>query len=385
MTLEFSLTQEQEAIRDLAHQFAEKEIRPVAAHYDETEEFPYEVVKKAHRLGLSPAAFIPEEYGGQGLDFLTELILNEELSWGCAGIAVCIQSMGLAIAGIRSSGTQEQKKRWLPEFTHPDRLVLGGLGLTEPDSGSDALAMKTRATRVKDAYILNGTKQFCTNGGIADYHVIYANTDPSKGPAGIASFLVPKDTQGLRMGRKERKLGVRASHTAQVILEDCEVPLDHRLGGEPDADNAGPGGLAAGALGIARAAYEFALEYAQERKQFGKPLWQHEAVGFKLADMAMKIDAARLLIWRAGWMATQDLPFERAEGSMAKCFAADVAMEVTTDAIQVLGGYGYIKEYPVEKWFRDAKIYQIWEGTAEIQRLVISRAISGSRASIKIR
>jgi len=239
VTLDFTLTPEQDAIRDLAHRFAEKEIRPVAAHFDETEEFPYEVVKKAHKLGLSPAAFIPEQYGGQGLDYLTELILNEELSWGCAGIAVCIQSMALAIAGIRASGTDEQKKRWLPEFTNPDKLVLGGLGLTEPDSGSDALAMKTRATRVSDGYVLNGTKQFCTNGGIADYHVIYANTDPSKGPAGIASFLVEKDTPGLRVGRKEKKLGVRASHTAQVILEDCHVPLDHRLGGEPDAENAG--------------------------------------------------------------------------------------------------------------------------------------------------
>ena len=398
MTLDFSLTAEQKEIRKLAHEFAEKEIRPVAAHYDETEEFPYEVVKKAHRLGLSPAAYLPEEYGGQGLDFLTELIVIEELSWGCAGITTCIQSMGLAIAGIRASGTAEQKKRWLPEFINPDRLVLGGLGLTEPDSGSDALAMKTRATRVSDGYVLNGTKQFCTNGGIADYHVIYANTDPSRGPAGIGSFLVPKDTPGLRIGRKEQKLGVRASHPAQLVLEDCHVPLDHRLGGEPSGDKAGTGalgalmtleatrpGIAAGALGIARAAYEFALDYAQERKQFGKPLWQHEAIGFKLADMAMKIDAARLLIWRAGWMATQDVPFERAEGSMAKCFAADVAMEVTTDAIQVLGGYGYIKEYPVEKWFRDAKIYQIWEGTAEIQRLVISRAIAGQRATIRLR
>ena len=233
-------------------------------------------------------------------------MINEELHWGCAGIAVCIQSMALAMAGIRASGTEEQKKRWLPEFTNPDRLVLGGLGLTEPDSGSDALAMKTRATRVDDGYVLNGTKQFCTNGGIADYHVIYANTDPSKGPAGIASFLVPKGTPGMRMGRKEKKLGVRASHTAQVIFEDCHIPLDHRLGGEPDAENAGPGalgalmtleatrpGVAAGALGIARAAYEFALDYAQDRKQFGKPLWQHEAIGFKLADMAMKIDAAQ--------------------------------------------------------------------------------------------
>ncbi len=398
MPLDFTLTDEQKAIKELAHEFALNEMRPKAAHYDETEEFPYEIVKKAHRLGLSPAAFIAEEYGGQGLDYLTELMLTEELSWGCAGIAVCIHSMGLAIAGIRSSGTEEQKKRWLPEFTNPEKLVLGGLGLTEPDSGSDALSMKTRAKRVGDGYVLNGTKQFCTNGGIADYHVIYAQTDPAKGPAGIASFIVPKDTPGLKMGRKEQKLGVRASHTAQVILEDCHVPLDHRLGGEPDDENAGPGALgalmtleasrpsvAAGALGIARAAYEFALEYAQERKQFGRPIWQHEAVGFKLADMAMKIDAARLLIWRAGWMATQGVPFERAEGSMAKCFAGDVAMEVTTEAIQVLGGYGYIKEYPVEKWFRDAKIYQIWEGTAEIQRLVISRAISGSRATIRLK
>src|ERR1700674_3670398 len=245
MPLDFSLTQEQVAIKELAHEFAEKEIRPVAVHHDETEEFPYEVVKKAHRLGLTPAAFLPEEYGGQNLDFLTELIINEELHWGCAGIAVCIQSMALAMAGIRASGTEEQKKRWLPEFTNPDKLVIGGLGLTEPDSGSDALSMKTRATRVGDTYVLNGTKQFCTNGGIADYHVIYANTDPSKGPAGIACFLIPQGTPGLRMGRKEQKLGVRASHTAQVVLDACHIPLDHRLGGEPGADNAGPGALGA--------------------------------------------------------------------------------------------------------------------------------------------
>src|SRR5437588_12005174 len=252
MPLDFALTNEQKAIQELAHEFAVNEIRPVAAHFDETEEFPYEVVKKAHKLGLSPAGFLPEEYGGQGLDFLTELMLNEELSGGCAGIAVCIHSMGLAIAGIKSSGTEEQKQRWLPEFTNPDKLVIGGLGLTEPDSGSDALAMKTRATRHGDGYVLNGTKQFCTNGGIADYHVIYANTDPSKGPAGIASFLVPKGTPGLKMGRKEKKLGVRASHTAQVILEDCHIPLDHRLGGEPAAEQAGPG--ARGALTTLEAA-----------------------------------------------------------------------------------------------------------------------------------
>ncbi|MBJ7603700.1 MAG: acyl-CoA dehydrogenase family protein [Candidatus Dormibacteraeota bacterium] len=401
MPLDFSLSPEQEEIRQLAHTFAEKEIRPVAAHYDESEEFPYEVVRKAHRLGLSPAAFLPEEYGGQGLDFLTELILNEELHWGCAGVGVCIQSMGLAIAGIRSMGNEEQKRRWLPQFTDPERLVLGGLGLTEPDSGSDALALKATARRTAErgepGYVLSGTKQFCTNGGIADYHVIFANTNPAAGPGGIAAFLVEKDTSGLVMGRKEQKLGVRASHTAQLILADCFVPEDHRLGGEPESDAAGPGalgalttleatrpGVAAGALGIARAAYEFALDYACQRHQFGRPLVQHEAIGFKLADMATSIDAARLLIWRAGWMAVNRRPFERAEGSMAKLFAADVAMDVTIDAIQVLGGYGYIKEYPVEKWMRDAKIYQIWEGTAEIQRLVIARAISGQRATIRL-
>jgi acyl-CoA dehydrogenase len=401
MPLDFSLTEEQEQIRQLAHEFAEREIRPVAAHYDETEEFPHEVVAKAQRLGLTPAAFIPEEYGGQGLDFITDLLLTEELHWGCAGIAVSIQSPGLAIAGILAMGSEEQKRTWLPQFCDADRVVLGGLGLTEPDSGSDALAMKATARRATvegvPGYVLNGTKQFCTNGGIADYHVIFANTDPSAGPAGIAGFLVEKERTGLSMGRKEQKLGVRASHTAQVLLEDCFVPLDHRLGGEPGEEGSGPGalgalmtlestrpGVAAGALGIARAAYEFALEYAQDRQQFGRPLVKHQAIAFKLADMATRIDAARLLIWRAGWMAHTGRMFERAEGSMAKLFAGDTAMDVTVDAVQVLGGYGYIREYPVEKWMRDAKIYQIWEGTAEIQRLVISRAIAGERRAMGV-
>ena len=402
MPLDFTLSDEQEEIRQLAHEFAVNEIRPVAPQFDESEEFPWEVVRKAHRLGLTPAAFIPEEYGGQGLDFITDLVVSEELSWGCAGIAVCINSPGLAIAGILAAGSEEQKKHWLPEFCNPDKLVIGGLGLTEPDSGSDALSLKSRAVKEQKAgewgYVLNGTKQFCTNGGIADYHVIYANTDPSKGPAGIAPFLVEKDVPGFRMGRKEHKLGVRASHTAQVIMEDCWVPLDHRLGGEPGESGSGPGGLAAlmaleatrpgvgaGALGIARAAYEFALDYAMERQQFGKPLIKHEAIAFKLADMAMKIEAARLLIWRAGWMAASGKPFTRGEGSMAKLFASDAAMEITVDAVQILGGNGYIREYPVEKWMRDAKIYQIWEGTSEIQRLVISRSISGSRQTIRLR
>lgn len=391
MAVGFSLTEEQLAIQQLAREFAEKEIRPHAAYFDRTEEFPFEIVAKAQKLGLGPSMGIPPQYGGQGVDHLTQLLVTEELSWGCAGIAICIESPGLAIAGIAAMGSEAQKRRWLPEFCDPNRVVLGGLGLTEPESGSDAMSLRTTATKVEGGWVLNGTKQFCTNGGIADYHVIFATRDRALGPAGIVAFVVEKDRPGLTMGKKEEKLGVRASHTAQVILEDCFVPDDHLLG----EDGEGPGALgalmtleatrpavAAGALGIARAAYEKALDYAQERKQFGRPLIQHEAIAFKLADMAMKIDAARLLIWRAGWMADSNLPFERGEGSMAKAFTADIAMETTVDAVQVLGGYGYVKEYEVEKFMRDAKIYQIWEGTAEIQRLVISRAISGQRRTV---
>ncbi|MGH7868307.1 MAG: acyl-CoA dehydrogenase family protein, partial [Candidatus Dormibacteraceae bacterium] len=277
--IDFALTPEQEDIRRLAHHFAEQEIRPVAAQHDESEEFPYSVVEKAHRLGLTPASFLSEEYGGQGLDSLTSLIVAEELHWGCAGIAVSIQSPGLVISGILAMGSEEQKQRWLPEFARPGRPILGALGLTEPDSGSDALALRTTARRDVQAgvpgYRLNGTKQFCTNGGIADYYIIFANAEPALGAAGIAGFLVEKGASGLSMGRKERKLGVRASHTAQVILEECFVPLDHRLGGEPGDADSGPGALgalltleatrpwiAAGALGVARAAFEFALDYA---------------------------------------------------------------------------------------------------------------------------
>ncbi len=392
MPLDFTLTREQEAIRDLAHAFAEKEIRPVASHYDETEEFPWPVLKKAHEVGLTPVAFMPEAYGGGGLDPISNLVIAEELHWGCAGIAVAITGTGLAATAILAMGNEAQKRRWIGDFCAAKTPVVGAMGLTEPGTGSDAMAIQTTARRVEGGYVLSGTKQFITNGGIADVHVIFATTDRSQGPAGIAAFVVDKGTPGLRMGRKEKKLGVRASHTAQVILEDCFVPTENRLGGEPGDPDAGPGalgallmlehtrpGVAAGSIGIARAAYEFALDYAMQRTAFGKPIIKHEAIGFKLAEMAMNIDAARLLTWRAGWMAQQDLLFTRAEGSMAKAFAADMAMQVTVEAVQVLGGYGYIREYPVEKWMRDAKIYQIWEGTSEIQRLVISRAISGER------
>ena len=392
MALDFSLTTEQEEIRQLAHEFAEKEMRPNADYYDEHEETPWEVMRKAHTLGIGANAAFPVQYGGGGIDFITELLLQEELSWGDAGMAVSIMASGLAGAGIIAMGTEEQREKWIGMLCDPKQLRLAAMGLTEPDSGSDSLALKTSARKVDGGYVLNGTKQFCTNGGIADIQVAFANTDLTQGAAGIAGFVIEKGTPGMRQGRKERKLGVRASHTAQVIFEDCFVPEESRLGYDKHGIATGPGAIgamlmleatrpaiAAGALGIARAAYEFALGYALEREQFGKPIAKHEAIAFKLADMATKVDAARLLTWRAGWMTANGLPYTRAEGSMAKLYAGDVAMEVTVDAVQILGGYGYVKEYPVERFMRDAKIYQIWEGTAEIQRLVISRYILGER------
>ncbi|MGA2282351.1 MAG: acyl-CoA dehydrogenase family protein [Candidatus Dormibacteria bacterium] len=392
MPLDFSLTTEQEEIRRLAHEFAVNEMRPRAAHYDEHEETPWEVMRTAHELGLDASSAFPDQYGGGGLDVLGQLILTEELSWGDAGIAVSIQGTGLCGAAIVAMGTEAQKRRYIGMLCDPGQLRIGAMGLTEPNSGSDALALETSARKVEGGWVLDGTKQFCTNGGIADLQVVFATTDRSLGPAGIAGFVVEKGNPGMRQGRKEKKMGVRASHTAQVILQDCFVPEEARLGAEADGTETGPGAIgalltleatrpqiAAGALGIARAAFEVARDYSLERHAFGRPIARHEAIAFKLADMATEIDAARLLIWRAGWMLAEGIPFARGEGSMAKLYAGDMAMRVTIEAVQVLGGYGYIKEYPVERFMRDAKIYQIWEGTAEIQRLVISRCLLGER------
>jgi acyl-CoA dehydrogenase len=394
MGVDFSLTREQEEIRELAHEFAEKEMRPVAERYDEDEETPWDVMRKAHTLGLDATASFPEQYGGGGIDLITNLIREEELSWGDAGIAVAIGATGLCGAAIVAMGTEEQKQKYIGMFTDPKELKIGAMGLTEPNSGSDSMALETTATHVDGGYVLNGTKQFCTNGGIADVQVAFATTDKSLGAAGVAGFVIEKGTPGMRQGRKERKLGVRASHTAQVIFEDCFIPEEQRLGTDSTGKVTGPGAVGAmlmleatrpmvgaGALGIARAAFEFARDYSLQRIAFGKPIAKHEAIAFKLADMATEIDAARLLIWRAGWMAMNGIPFARGEGSMAKLFAGDMAMRVTVDAVQILGGYGYIKDYPVERFMRDAKIYQIWEGTAEIQRLVISRYVLGERTA----
>jgi acyl-CoA dehydrogenase len=392
MPVDFSLTPEQEEIRALAHQFAEREIRPLAAEYDEREETPWQVIRKAQEVGLGAAAALPVEYGGGGLDHLTWLLVIEELAWGDAGIAVSITASSLAAAAILAMGSEEQKARYLGVLCDSTEVRLGALGLTELESGSDSLALRTTAERVDGGYLLNGTKQFCTNGGIAEIQVIFATLDRNLGPAGVTAFVVEKDNPGMHQGRKERKLGVRASHTAQVILQDCFVAEEARLGFDASGQIRGPGaseamatldytrpGVAAAALGIARAAFEYARDYALQREQFGKPIASHQAIAFKLADMATEIDATRLLVWRAGWLASQGHGFPNAEGSMAKLMAGDVAMRTTVEALQVLGGYGYTKDHPVERWMRDAKIYQIWEGTAEIQRLVIARAVLGIR------
>ena len=384
---DFSLTEEERMIQQLAHEFAVKEIRPKAAYYDEHEELPYEIIAKASELGLATGVF------GGGTGELSSVIIAEELAWGCAGIALAIGASGLAAAAIQGIGTEEQQAKFLPQAISADGNVrLGAMGLTEPEAGSDVQAISTTAVRDGDDYVLNGTKRFITNGGIADVHVIFATEDKSKGWGGLAAFAVEKGTPGLSEGTVWKKMGIRASHTADVILEDCRIPAMNRLGPPPGSKEAQsvPGALGAlkmlertrpvvgaFALGIARAALEYSTEYAKERKQFGKPLIAQEGIAFKLADMAMEYEAARLLVHRAMWQSANRLPMLRAEGSMAKCYAADAAMKITVEAVQICGGYGYMREFPVEKWMRDAKIFQIFEGTSEIQRLVISRAIGG--------
>jgi len=380
----FELSEEQRDLQATVHEFAKDVIRPAAAEYDEKEETPWPIMEQAHTLGLDTYAY-SEDFGGGGVnDPVTQMIVAEEMAWGCAGIATAINATSLCATAIQQVGTPDQKAKYMPMFCDPKRVVLGAMALTEAEAGSDVSALRTLAKRVEGGYLLNGSKRFISNGGIADIHVVFATTDPATSWAGIQAFVVEKDNPGLKMGRKERKMGVRASHTGEVILEDCFVPDESLLGGER-----GKGGIGvlktlestrpavgAAAVGIARAAQEYALEYALQRKTFGKPIAGHQAIAFKLADMATEVEAARLLVWKAAWLAGSGQPFARA-ASMAKLKAGDVAMKVTEDAIQVLGGYGYIRDFPVEKWHRDAKIYQIWEGTAEIQRLVIARELTG--------
>jgi acyl-CoA dehydrogenase len=398
---EFSLNLSEEhiQIQKWVHDFAEKVIRPVAAEWDQREEMPFPVIEEAARVGIYSFDFIANCFFDKAGLMLP--IVNEELAWGDAGITLALMGSVLGLAGIAAAGTPEQLMEWGPQcFGTPDKIQLAAFCASEPDAGSDVSRIRTRAVydEAKDEWVLNGTKTWITNGGIADIHVVVASVEPSLGARGQASFVVPPGTKGISQGRKFKKMGIRASHTAEVILEDCRVPgrcllggkerLEERLArareGKPSRSQAAMRtfeasrpSVGAQAVGIARAAYEYALEYAKQRVAFGTPIIEKQGIAFKLADMRTRIDCARLLVWRAGWMAANNVPFEAGEGSMAKMYAGETAVWVTEQAIQILGGAGYVTEHPVERWHRDSKIYTIFEGTSEIQRLIIARAISG--------
>jgi acyl-CoA dehydrogenase len=381
--ISFELTPEQKALRELAHDFAEREMRPKAAEYDEHSTHPADVIASAHDIGLMNP-HIPEEYGGLGLGVFDGILIGEELTWGCAGIAVSIVANTLGSAPVLIAGSEEQKRAWLPPLL--DEPILCSFALTEPNAGSDVSGIQTTAVRGGDGYVLNGSKMFITNAGHAAWAVVFASTDRSQGHRGLSAFIVPMDSDGVVVEKHLDKLGQRATDTSAIAFQDVEVPAANRLGGEGEGfkiamrtlDFTRPG-TAAGAVGVARAAYEYAVDYARERIQFGQPIAMNQGVNFLIADMAAEIEGARLLAWQAAWLLDQG---KRAtlQSSFAKRFAADTAMKVTTDAVQVFGGYGYIKEYPVEKLMRDAKLFQIYEGTSQIQRLVIAREIFLPRA-----
>ena len=376
----FALTEEQRELRALAHTFAEREIRPREAEHDAEMRHPAELVAQAHELGLMNL-HVSEEYGGLGLSAFDGMLVGEELNWGCSGIGTSIVANGLGAGPVILFGSAEQKERWLPPLV--EAPILCSFALSEPGAGSDVAALRTTAVRDGDEYVLNGSKTFITNAGHAEWVVVFAKTDPARGHRGISAFVVPMATPGVTIEKHLEKMGQRATDTSAFALVDVRVPAENRLGEEGDGfkiamatlDFTRPG-TAIGAVGVAQAAYEHALEYAKERVTFGLPIAMHQAVGFMVADMATEIQAARLLCWQAAWMLDRGLGREATlYSSFAKRFAADTAMKVTTDAVQVFGGYGYIKEYPVEKLMRDAKLFQIYEGTSQIQRLVIAREI----------
>jgi alkylation response protein AidB-like acyl-CoA dehydrogenase len=398
---EFSLdlTEEQRDLRDWVHGFAADVVRPAAAEWDEREETPWPIIQDAAKIGLYGFEFLANTWSDP--TGLSLCIANEELFWGDAGIAMSIFGTGLAVASIYGSGTPDQMFEWVPQcFGDAAEPKVAAFCTTEPEAGSDVGAMRTRARydEATDEWILTGQKAYATNGGIANIHVVTASVDPELGSRGQAAFIVPPGTEGLIATKKLRKLGLRASHTADVFLDEVRVPGSCLLGGKEALDErlarAREGKRASGqaamrtfelsrptvgaqALGIARAAYEYALDYAKNRVQFGRPIIDNQGVAFALADMRMEIDAARLLVWRAAWMGRNNRPFEAGEGSMSKLKAGEVAVMATEKAVQILGGAGFLREHPVERWYRDAKIYTIFEGTSEIQRLVVSRAISG--------
>lgn len=379
-TMNFRLTEEHEMIRKMVRDFAKNEVAPSAAERDEEERFDREIFDKMAELGLTGIPW-PEEYGGIGSDYLAYCIAVEELSRVCASTGVTL-SAHTSLAGwpIYKFGSEEQKQKYLKPMAQGEKI--GAYGLTEPGSGSDAGGMRTTARLDGDDYVLNGSKIFITNGGIADIYVVFALTDPESRQKGTTAFIIESDFPGFSVGKKEKKLGIRSSPTTEIIFEDCRVPKENMLGKEGEGFkiammtlDGGRNGIAAQAVGIAQGALDAAVDYAKEREQFGKPIALQQGIGFKLADMATSVEAARLLTYQAAWLESEGLPYGK-ESAMSKLFAGDAAMKVTTEAVQVFGGYGYTKDYPVERYMRDAKITQIYEGTQEIQRLVISRMIT---------
>jgi butyryl-CoA dehydrogenase len=378
--MNFQLTEEHEMIRKMVRDFARNEVAPSAAERDENERFDREIFDKMAELGLTGIPW-PEEYGGIGSDFLAYCIAVEELSRVCASTGVTL-SAHTSLAGwpLYKFGSEEQKQKYLRPLAQGEKI--GAYCLTEPGSGSDAGGMKTVARKDGDQYILNGSKIFITNGGVADTYIVFAMTDPESNQKGISAFIVEKDFPGFSVGKKEKKMGIRSSPTAEIIFTDCQVPAENLLGKEGEGFkiammtlDGGRNGIAAQAVGIAQGALDAAVDYAKERVQFGKPIANQQGIGFKLADMATSVEASRLLTYQAAWLESNGLPYGK-ESAMAKLMAGDTAMKVTTDAVQVFGGYGYTKEFPVERFMRDAKITQIYEGTQEIQRLVISRMLT---------
>ncbi len=375
--ISFGLTEEQREIQLLAREFAKNEIAPKAEHYDKSHEYPWPVIKKAQELGLTTMS-IPEEYGGLGLSLLEECVVTEELAWGCSGMSTAMGVNGLAILPILIAGTEEQKQAYC------GRLAGGEMSsycLTEPEAGSDVAGIKTTARKEGDHYILNGSKTFITGATVANFFTVFAYTDPGVRYKGMSCFVVERDWEGVSVGQPFDKLGQHASDTAEVVFDNVRVPETHRLGAEGTGfitamkvfDRSRPA-TAAGALGVARRALEESIKYAKERISMGKEIWQYQAIGHKIADMAMDLEAARLLVWKSAWAVDNGQP-DTMVSSFGKAFAADAAMKIATDAVQVFGGYGYMSEYPVEKLMRDAKIFQIYEGTSQIQRNIVVREL----------
>ncbi len=373
----FDLTEEQEALQALAHDFAENEMRPAAAHHDKTGEFAHEVLRHLHSLGLMNT-HIPERFGGLGLGVLDGCLIAEELAWGCSGIGTAVEANSLALEPVIQGASDELLERYVAPMV--ENYGFASYALTEPGAGSDVQGLRARAEWKGDRWILNGQKMFITNAGVADWYFVMAVTDPAKrARGGMTAFIVERDWPGVTPGKKEWNMGQRASDTRGISFEDVEVPEGNVVGEVGQGwmlamktfDNSRPP-VAAGAVGVARAAMEHAIRYAQERSTFGKPIAAHQAVNFMIAEMAMGIEASRLLVWQSAALADAGKR-NTAQASMAKAFAADTAMRVTTDAVQLFGGYGFSSEYPVEKLMRDAKIYQIYEGTSQIQRMIIGR------------